>query len=43
VEYQGETIGKYDLGFNGKDFTLLNKQTACLSRGQCGIPKKNKK
>jgi hypothetical protein len=25
VEYQAKTIGKYDLSFNGKDFTLLNK------------------
>ena len=38
VEYQGTTIGKYDLGFNGKDFELLNKKTACLAQDQCGIP-----
>lgn len=38
VEYQDATIGKYDLGFNGKDFLLLNKQTACLAQDQCGIP-----
>lgn len=38
VEYQDTTIGKYDLGFNGKDFLLLNKQTACLAQDQCGIP-----
>jgi len=38
VEYQDTTIGKYDLGFNGKDFLLLNKQTACLAQEQCGIP-----
>ena len=38
VEYQAETIGKYDLGFNGTAFTLLNKQTACLAQDQCGIP-----
>jgi hypothetical protein len=37
VEYQAETIGKYDLSFNGKDFTLLNKLTACLAEDQCGI------
>lgn len=43
VEYQSETIGKYDLGFNGKDFTLLNKQTACLAEDQCGIPKEKQK
>jgi hypothetical protein len=38
VEYQDVTIGKYDLDFNGKDFVLLNKQTACLAQEQCGIP-----
>ena len=38
AEYQAETIGKYDLGFNGKDFLLLNKQTDCLAEDQCGIP-----
>ena len=38
VEFQGETIGKYDLNFNGTDFTLINKQTACLAEDQCGIP-----
>ncbi|MCI9846429.1 DUF6428 family protein [Flavobacterium pectinovorum] len=38
VEYQDTTIGKYDLDFNGKDFLLLNKQTACLAQDQCGIP-----
>ncbi|MFZ0597290.1 MAG: DUF6428 family protein [Flavobacterium sp.] len=37
VEYQDTTIGKYDLGFNGKDFLLLNKTTACLAQDQCGI------
>lgn len=38
VEYQAETIGKYDLGFEGTTFILLNKQTACLAEDQCGIP-----
>lgn len=38
VEYQNTTIGKYDLGFNGKDFLLVNKTTACLAQDQCGIP-----
>lgn len=39
VEFQAETIGKYDLAFNGKDFVLVAKQTACLAQDQCGIPK----
>lgn len=38
VEYQSETIGKYDLDFNGIEFVLLNKKTACLAEDQCGIP-----
>lgn len=38
VEYQGETIGKYDLAFNGKTFLLKNKTTACLAQEACGIP-----
>ena len=43
VEYQNTTIGKYDLGFNGTDFELLNKQTACLAQDQCGIPSEKPK
>ena len=38
VEYQGETIGKYGLGFNGTNFLLTNKATACLAEDACGIP-----
>ena len=37
VEYQTETIGKYDLDFNGKNFVLQNKITACLAPELCGI------
>ena len=37
VEYQAETIGKYDLDFNGLNFVLVNKQTACLALDACGI------
>ena len=43
VEYQSETIGKYDLDFNGKNFVLVNKQTACLAEDACVIPKMEKK
>lgn len=38
VEYQSETIGKYDLDFDGKTFVLVSKQTACLASDSCGIP-----
>ncbi len=38
VEYQSETIGKYSIEFNGKDFTLNSTQTNCLAQDKCGIP-----
>lgn len=38
VEYQNTTIGKFDLEFNGKNFVLKNKTTACLAQEACGIP-----
>nr|WP_246172545.1 DUF6428 family protein [Sphingobacterium hotanense] len=43
VEYQGETIGKYDLNFEDKRFILMNKQTACLAEDACGIPLEKQK
>lgn len=44
VEYQSDTIGKYDAEFNGKTFVLKSKTTACLAQDACGIPseKQNK-
>ena len=38
VEYQGETIGKYGLDFDGTNFLLTTKQTDCLAKENCGIP-----
>lgn len=38
VEYQGDTIGKYAIDFNGNDFLLISKQTNCLASDKCGIP-----
>jgi hypothetical protein len=38
VEYQGETIGKFGLDFEGGQFLLTNKQTDCLAKDKCGIP-----
>lgn len=39
VEYQGkETIGKYGLDFDGTNFLLTSKLTACLAKDACGIP-----
>ena len=38
VEYQGDTIGKYSLEFDGTNFLLTNTQTDCLAKDNCGIP-----
>lgn len=40
VEYQQSTIGKFDLNFDGANFVLSNKYTACLAQEACGIPDK---
>ncbi len=38
VEYQGETIGKYGLDFDGTNFLLTAKNTTCLAQDSCGVP-----
>ena len=38
VEYQSETIGKYNLDFIDNNFVLMPKQTDCLAKENCGIP-----
>lgn len=43
VEYQSDTIGKYDLEFNGKTFILKTKTTTCLAQDTCGIPSEKQK
>jgi len=43
VEYQGQSIEKYGLDFNGKNFLLTSKQTDCLARDKCGIPEQKPK
>jgi len=43
VEYQAETIGKYDLGFKDGTFLLVPKQTACLAMDKCGVPPQKQK
>lgn len=37
VEYQGSTIGKYGLAFNGSHFLLTTTNTACLAQDACGV------
>ncbi len=36
VEYQQDTIGRFDLEFDGTDFVLTPKQTDCLAKAACG-------
>ncbi|NND15372.1 MAG: hypothetical protein HKN89_03505 [Eudoraea sp.] len=43
VEYQSDTIGKYSLDFDGKQFRLVSKRTDCLAKDDCGIPGFKKK
>lgn len=43
VEYQAATIGKYDLSFDGANFVLVAKTTACLAMDKCGIPAEKQK
>ncbi|MBC2846205.1 DUF6428 family protein [Winogradskyella flava] len=43
VEYQGDTIGKFGLDFDGRNFLLTTKQTDCLAKDNCGIPSEKPK
>ena len=38
VEYQGTTIEKYNLDFDGTHFLLTSKATDCLAKDNCGVP-----
>lgn len=37
IEYQSDTIGRYDVNFNGTSFQLVIKETDCLAKEMCGI------
>jgi hypothetical protein len=37
IEFQMETIGKFGLDFDGKNFLLVPKETDCLAKERCGI------
>ena len=43
VEYQGETIGKYGLEFDGSAFLLTTKMTDCLAKDGCMVPEEKMK
>ncbi len=43
VEYQGaNTISKFGLEYDGMNFLLTSKTTACLAEDACGIPSEKK-
>lgn len=41
IEYQLETIGRFDLAIKGNNFLFLPKHTTCLAKDACGAPNKN--
>ena len=41
VEYQGATIGRYDLAHENGSFMLINKATDCLAKDKCELPQEN--
>lgn len=43
VEYQTETIGRYGLSFDGRNFILIAKKTDCLAKENCGVPAEKQK
>lgn len=43
VEYQSETIGKYNLDKQGSNFVLVPKQTDCLAKIKCNITQPKQK
>lgn len=43
VEYQGETIGKYFLDYQGGNLLLTATLTDCLAKDKCGIPEEKLK
>jgi hypothetical protein len=42
VEYQGNTLGSYDLAFEDDYFILMPKYTDCLAPDKCGVRKCDK-
>ncbi|TBW28531.1 DUF6428 family protein [Gramella sp. KN1008] len=43
IEYQGKSIEKYEVDFDGRYFLMHNTRTDCLAKDKCGIPKKKPK
>ncbi|MCM4159422.1 hypothetical protein FHG64_11300 [Antarcticibacterium flavum] len=38
VEYQGQTIEKFELDYDGWNFLLVPKNTNCLAKEKCNVP-----
>lgn len=38
IEYQQDTIGKYNLEFQNNKFVMTKTQTDCLAKDSCGFP-----
>lgn len=43
IEYQSDTIGRYELAFENGNFQLKAMQTDCLAKDNCGVPEKKEK
>ncbi|MCD6066401.1 MAG: hypothetical protein K0S33_1227 [Bacteroidetes bacterium] len=43
VEYQSNTIGKYGIDYDGKNFLLIARNTACLASDTCGVTDEKQK
>jgi hypothetical protein len=43
IEYQAQTIGRYDVNFGNNYFTLQPKYTNCLADDHCGIPESKRR
>lgn len=41
VEYQGTSIMKFGLDFDGQSFLLTTKETDCLAKDNCGVDDKS--
>jgi hypothetical protein len=43
VEYQGDTIGKFELALVNGALQLINTKADCLAKDNCGIPQESSK
>ncbi|MCM8568258.1 DUF6428 family protein [Gramella jeungdoensis] len=43
IEYQGTSIEKYEVDFDGENFLMHNTKTDCLAKDKCGVPSQKPK